>query len=170
MIVWDLGTWEPHDTDDPAAAVAAGELHVDVAGHKLARRARSWCAAGTRSSDKQWLLLHKDDDDAVARLGPRGPPALGAQRPDQRRGRRRTRTGCGGRTCRRPRPLSGCAPSPADAGPSGRARRARRDGQQRELAGVRRQLKLTNLDKEMFPGRDGEPPVTKRELIRYTAG
>src|SRR5260370_1138829 len=27
VIVWDSGTWEPHDTDDPAAAVAAGELH-----------------------------------------------------------------------------------------------------------------------------------------------
>ncbi|HEX9035030.1 MAG TPA: DNA polymerase ligase N-terminal domain-containing protein, partial [Streptosporangiaceae bacterium] len=38
VIVWDLGTWEPHDTDDPAAAVAAGELHVDVAGSKLSGR------------------------------------------------------------------------------------------------------------------------------------
>jgi bifunctional non-homologous end joining protein LigD len=32
-----------------------------------------------------------------------------------------------------------------------------------------RQLRLTNLDKILFPGRDGEPPVTKRELISYTA-
>jgi bifunctional non-homologous end joining protein LigD len=32
-----------------------------------------------------------------------------------------------------------------------------------------RQLRLTNLDKVLFPGRDGEPPVTKRELISYTA-
>jgi bifunctional non-homologous end joining protein LigD len=31
VIVWDLGTWEPHATDDPAAAVADGELHVDLA-------------------------------------------------------------------------------------------------------------------------------------------
>src|SRR6266704_4773567 len=38
VIVWDLGTWEPHETDDPAAAVAAGELHVDVTGHKLRGR------------------------------------------------------------------------------------------------------------------------------------
>ena len=28
VIVWDMGTWEPHGTDDPAAAVAAGELHA----------------------------------------------------------------------------------------------------------------------------------------------
>ena len=38
VIVWDTGTWEPHDTDDPAAAVAAGELHADVAGQKLRGR------------------------------------------------------------------------------------------------------------------------------------
>jgi bifunctional non-homologous end joining protein LigD len=32
-----------------------------------------------------------------------------------------------------------------------------------------RELRLTNLDKELFGGRDGEPAVTKRELIAYTA-
>jgi bifunctional non-homologous end joining protein LigD len=32
-----------------------------------------------------------------------------------------------------------------------------------------RELKLTNLDKVLFPGRDCEPPVTKRDLIRYQA-
>jgi bifunctional non-homologous end joining protein LigD len=32
-----------------------------------------------------------------------------------------------------------------------------------------RTLRLTNLDKILFPGRAGEDPVTKRELIRYTA-
>ena len=30
-----------------------------------------------------------------------------------------------------------------------------------------RRLRLTNLDKVLFPGRPGEEPVTKRELIRY---
>jgi bifunctional non-homologous end joining protein LigD len=30
-----------------------------------------------------------------------------------------------------------------------------------------RELKLTNLDKVLFPGRPGEEPVTKRDLIRY---
>ena len=29
-----------------------------------------------------------------------------------------------------------------------------------------RKLRVTNLDKGIFPGRDGEEPVTKRELIR----
>src|SRR5687768_9877669 len=38
VIVWDAGTWEPHATDDPAGAVAAGELHADVHGQKLRGR------------------------------------------------------------------------------------------------------------------------------------
>jgi DNA ligase D len=32
-----------------------------------------------------------------------------------------------------------------------------------------RQLRLTNLDKVLFPAADGQPPVTKREFIRYAA-
>ena len=32
VIVWDAGTWEPYETDDPVEAVAAGELHADVSG------------------------------------------------------------------------------------------------------------------------------------------
>ena len=32
-----------------------------------------------------------------------------------------------------------------------------------------RSLKVTNLDKELFPGRGRHKPVTKRELLRYTA-
>ena len=33
----------------------------------------------------------------------------------------------------------------------------------------RRELRLTNLDKVLFPGRDGQAPLTKRDLIRYHA-
>ena len=32
------------------------------------------------------------------------------------------------------------------------------------------ELPVTNLDKPLFHGRDGEPPVTKRELVAYAAG
>jgi bifunctional non-homologous end joining protein LigD len=32
-----------------------------------------------------------------------------------------------------------------------------------------RQVAVTNLGKELFPGRGGEPPVSKRDLLRYTA-
>ena len=30
-----------------------------------------------------------------------------------------------------------------------------------------REIRVTNLDKVLFPGRDGEEPVTKRDLLRY---
>jgi bifunctional non-homologous end joining protein LigD len=32
-----------------------------------------------------------------------------------------------------------------------------------------RELRVTNLDKVLFPAREGEPPVTKREFLAYTA-
>ena len=32
-----------------------------------------------------------------------------------------------------------------------------------------RRLPLTNLDKVLFPAADGQPPVSKREFIRYAA-
>ena len=34
VIVWDRGTWTPAHTDDPAAAIAAGELQFDLAGEQ----------------------------------------------------------------------------------------------------------------------------------------
>src|SRR3954462_4879049 len=61
VIVWDWGTWEPVHTDDPGAAIRAGELHADLSGEKLKgrfvfiRRGRGAGAAGK----EQWLLFHK---------------------------------------------------------------------------------------------------------------
>jgi bifunctional non-homologous end joining protein LigD len=33
-----------------------------------------------------------------------------------------------------------------------------------------RDIRVTNLDKVLFPGREGEPDVTKRDLLRYVVG
>src|ERR687892_1675973 len=38
VIVWDWGTWEPEETDDPAGAVAKGELKFRLHGEKLRGR------------------------------------------------------------------------------------------------------------------------------------
>ncbi len=66
----------------------------------------------------------------------------------------------------RPEPGAG----PDIAGPDARrARRARRARQQRELGGVRPAAAADQPGQGDFPGRDGEPAVTKRELIRYAA-
>jgi bifunctional non-homologous end joining protein LigD len=66
VIVWDWGTWEPEETTDPAAAVAAGELKFRLDGQKLRGR---FTIVRTRPRDgdsgEPWLLIHKRDDAAV---------------------------------------------------------------------------------------------------------
>jgi DNA ligase D-like protein (predicted polymerase) len=74
VIVWDRGYWEPHGTDDPVAAVAAGELHIDVYGEKLAGRLVLIRRGKDRSGKEQWLLFHKRDEHAVAGWDPEAFP------------------------------------------------------------------------------------------------
>jgi bifunctional non-homologous end joining protein LigD len=184
VIVWDLGTWEPHATDDPAAAVANGELHVDLAGQKLrgrmilvrsggrggARgRARGAAADHASAESEQWLLLHKDDADAVKGWNPEDHP----------------RSVLSGRTNDEVRAdpdriwRSDLPPDQASIALRAPTVPAASDD---ELAALDemgnngrwdvfgRTLRLTNLDKELFPGRPDAPaPVTKRELISYAA-
>jgi bifunctional non-homologous end joining protein LigD len=186
VIVWDLGTWEPHATDDPAASVAAGELHADVTGHKLRGRL-VLVRRGRGSEDKdQWLLLHKKDEYAVAGWDPEDHPrsVLSGRTNDEVKANpdRMWRADLppaeasvaigdpvAGRTdavVDRPSladyVTAGPSPAELDAlaamGPGGGTW---------EVYG--RKLKVTNLDKVMFPARDGEAPVTKREFIGYTA-
>ncbi|MPY92211.1 MAG: hypothetical protein GEV08_03830 [Acidimicrobiia bacterium] len=76
VIVWDRGTWAPARPEDPAADVAAGELHFDLDGEKLAGRfllVRTGRHRG-RSGREQWLLLHKRDEHAVAGWDPEEHP------------------------------------------------------------------------------------------------
>jgi len=170
VIVWDLGTWEPHETDDPAAAVAAGELHVDVVGRKLRGRLVLIRRGGGQSGgeSEQWLLLHKHDDEAVRGWDPEDHP----------------RSVLSGRTNEEVRAdpdriwRSDLPPAQASvelhpaavAGPdSGELAALDRLGAEGRWNVFGRALRLTNLDKELFPGRPGEPAVTKRELIRYSA-
>jgi bifunctional non-homologous end joining protein LigD len=170
VVVWDIGTWEPQKTDDPVAAVAAGELHAEVHGQKLRGRLvlvrRS--PVGPRGGKEQWLLLHKRDEHAVDGWEPGDHPqsVLSGRTSDE------------------------VAADPeflwrSDL-PAARARirlraPAARPPDEDELAALDglggtgtwevfgRRLRLTNLDKELFPGRDGEPGVSKRELVRYAA-
>ena len=167
VIVWDTGTWVPHETDDPAAAVAAGELHADVSGVKLRGRLVLVRSGRGRESD-QWILLHKDDEYAVPGWNPEDYPksVLTGRTNDQVKADR-------DRIWRSDLPPSQASvwlrPPPV-AGPTA-AELSALDGLgddgRWEVFG--RQLRLTNLDKPMFPGRNGAPPVTKRELISYAA-
>jgi bifunctional non-homologous end joining protein LigD len=168
VIVWDTGTWEPHATDDPAAAVAAGDFHADVTGHKLRGRLVLVRRGGNGAESSQWLLLHKADDDAVSGWNPEDYPksVLSGRTNDQVRADP-DRVWLSDLP---PAEASVALHPPAVAGPTDEELAALDDlgnGGRWEVFG--RELRLTNLDKDLFPGRDGEPPVTKRELISYTA-
>ena len=172
VIVWDTGTWEPHATDDPAAAVAAGEFHVNVYGSKLRGRLilvrRGGHGGQHGSGQDEWLLLHKDDAAAVSGWDPEDHPAsvLSGRTNEEvkadpdRMWRADLPAAQASITLRAPR-------TPAPTQDELAALDELGAGGAWEIFG--RRLKLTNLDKDLFPGRDGGPPVTKRELIRYTA-
>ena len=170
VIVWDVGTWEPADTEDPAGAIAAGELHVDLYGEKLrgrialVRRNR----VDTRDDREEWLLIHKNDAHAVDGWDAADHP----------------RSVLSGRTSEEvkedpdrlwrsdlPAARASIALKPAPAeGPSEDELAALDDlGGEGTWQVFGRELRVTNLDKVLFPAREGEPPVTKRELVAYAA-
>jgi bifunctional non-homologous end joining protein LigD len=167
VIVWDRGTWEPHATDDPAAAVASGDFHADMHGEKL--RGRLVLVRGKQqdSRQEQWLLLHKRDEYAEPGWDPEDQP----------------RSVLSGRTNEEVKAdperiwRSDLPPSEASVA----VQRAYQAPGEDELAALDelgaagtwevfgRRLRLTNLDKELFPGAGGEPPLTKREFVGYAA-
>ena len=70
VIVWDWGTFTPEETDDPASAVAQGELKFALSGEKLRGRftiVRTDIGGRRSSGDEKekWLLIHKRDEAAV---------------------------------------------------------------------------------------------------------
>jgi bifunctional non-homologous end joining protein LigD len=165
VVVWDTGTWRPSGTDDPRAAVGAGELHADVFGDKLRGRF-ALVRRGEAGEREQWLLVHKRDEHAVEGWEPGDHP-------------RSVLTGRTNDEVARDRDRVWRSELPAD-----RAEvhlRPSQDEVDAALASLDelgaggtwdlfgRRLKVTNLDKDLFPGRGGEPAVSKRELLGYTA-
>ena len=67
VIVWDWGTWEPEETDDPAKALRKGEIKFRLHGERLIGRftiVRTSGRFGDKDDREKWLLLHKDDESA----------------------------------------------------------------------------------------------------------
>ena len=168
VIVWDTGTWEPHATDDPAAAVAAGDFHADLDGQKLRGRFILVRRGGPdRSGKEQWLLLHKHDEYAVKGWNPEDHPesVLSGRTNDEVKAAPDRMW----RSDLPPAKASVAVNRNWDA-PSGgelAALDALGSGGTWDVFG--RRLRLTNLDKDLFPARPGEQPVTKREFIAYAA-
>jgi bifunctional non-homologous end joining protein LigD len=171
VVVWDWGTWSPAKTGDPLASIEKGDLHFDLRGEKLAGRFVLVRRDRDASGKEQWLLLHKNDDDAVPGWDPEEHP-------------RSVKSGLtNDQVATAPDALwhGDLPPSeasvaiastarPAWAGPTDDellALDALGKGGVWELQG--RELRLTNLDKVLFPAADDGQPVTKREVVRYYA-
>jgi bifunctional non-homologous end joining protein LigD len=171
VIVWDRGTWQPHATDDPAKAVASGELHADMHGEKLRGRLVLVRTGRDGSDGNQWLLLHKHDEFAVPGWDPEQHPAsvLSGRTNDEVKADPDRMWQSDLPPSQASVPLRENA-APDVAGPSEDELAALdRFGATGTWEVYGRRLRLTNLDKVLFPGRDGEQPVTKREFIRYAA-
>jgi bifunctional non-homologous end joining protein LigD len=168
VIVWDIGTWEPQKTDDPVAAVRAGELHAEVHGHKLRGRLVLVRRDREPGDREQWLLLHKRDDHAVDGWDPEDHPksVLSGRTNDEVKADP-------DRLWRSDLPAAEASIAlrpPTVPGPTEDELSALDDlGAAGSWEVFGRRLRLSNLDKEIFPGRPGEPPVTKRDFARYAA-
>jgi bifunctional non-homologous end joining protein LigD len=66
VIVWDQGLWEPESLDDPATSVEDGELKFVLHGRRLRGRFVLVRTRQEHQSRQDWLLIHKDDDEAEA--------------------------------------------------------------------------------------------------------
>jgi bifunctional non-homologous end joining protein LigD len=161
VIVWDIGAWVPHRADDPAAAVRDGELHFDLVGEKLHGRF-VLVRRGERGEREQWLLLHKRDEFAVDGWDVEAHPAsvLSGRTNDEVANDPHAIWHSDRAVTTSPVPFDRSDPALAQLDALGNAGEWEFDGVV---------LRLTNLDKALFPGRDGEPALTKRDLIRYYA-
>ena len=167
VLVWDVGTYRPYKSDDPAQEIADGELHVELFGHKLRGRFVLVRTARRRDdADRDWLLLHKQDDFAVPSWDAEDHPrsVLSGRTSDEvkadpdRLWRSDVPAARASLLLKAPDGPGADELAALDAfGAAGTWRVFGRD------------LRVTNLDKVLFDARQGEAPVTKRDLLRYTA-
>jgi len=175
VIVWDAGLWQPHGTDDPGQAVRDGELHLDMAGRRLVGRfvlVRSNRDGDGFGSDKeQWTLLHKRDRWAHAGWDPEDHPTsvLSGRTNDEVKAQPELVWHSDLPAERAAVAVDGHVDvSPSEEVSEALAQLAGLGGEGRWTVHGRT-LRVTNLDKVLFPGLPGEPPVTKRELLAYAA-
>ncbi|MDT8915932.1 DNA polymerase ligase N-terminal domain-containing protein [Amycolatopsis sp. PS_44_ISF1] len=166
VIVWDRGTWEPVDTDDPEQALADGNLHFDLFGDKLAGRF-VLVHPGRDGDGKQWLLLHKQDGHARSGWDAEDHPksVKSGLTNDEVAAAPAARWHGDRPAAEAEEPVLPVFEGPTEEELSALDALGARGGW--TVGG--RKLSLTNLDKVLVPGREDEEPITKRELIRYYA-
>ncbi len=86
VIVWDWGTFEPEETDDPGKAVRKGELKFRLHGQKLTGRFTIVKTRGYESEPGQLAADPQARRGGRSGLGRRRPPAVGQDRANERRG------------------------------------------------------------------------------------
>jgi bifunctional non-homologous end joining protein LigD len=169
VIVWDTGTWSPGKTEDPSRALRRGELHVDLDGEKLHGRfvlVRREDAEAGDGGRENWMLLHKRDAYAVEGWDPEDHPRSVLTR--------RTNDDVAADPDREWRSDAAAAeaeiqllPDPPPDEAIEALRELPGSGGTWDVFG--RRIKVTNLDKVLFPGLDDQAPVRKRELLAYAA-
>ncbi len=154
VVVWDWGTWSHDEGVDPVRAVEEGELHFDLVGEKL--RGRFALVRRGGRGGKDWMLFKKRDDAAVDGWDPEDYPR------SVKSGRTNDEVAAAPAATWSSKD-SWTAPTPDELA----ALRALKQKGNWEFAG--QTLRLTNLDKVLFPARGRGSPVTKRDLIAYFA-
>jgi bifunctional non-homologous end joining protein LigD len=172
VIVWDWGRWSPAKEDDAERAISEGELHFDLEGEKLRGRFVLVRTDRTpqRSGKEQWLLLHKRDDFAAEGWDPESFPR------SVKSGRTNDEVAAAPEALwrsdlpadRAEQKLRVDVPT-WDAPTDDELAALDALGANGEWEVQGQVLRLTNLEKVLFPARRGSPPVTKRDLVRYAA-
>ncbi len=171
VIVWDAGTWDHYyqrEGRDPVDAVAHGELHMELDGQKLKGKFVLVRTSVDDTGKESWLLLHKKDEFVVAGWDAEEHPrsVLSGRTNDEVKEDpdRLWRSDL-------PADQAAIALRPPTFEPVSRAelRALDRLGASGRWEVFGRDVRLTNLDKILFPPRAREKPVTKRDLVRYAA-
>jgi bifunctional non-homologous end joining protein LigD len=173
VIVWDAGLWapEPHKNGrptDPGRAIARGELHLDMWGDKLRGRFIVVRTSAGESDKDEWLLLHKHDEYAVEGWNAEDHPesVMSGRTNDEVKADPE-------RLWRSDMPAARASVAlkapPVESPTEEQLGELDTFGSSGSWHIFGRELKVTNLDKVLFPPRSGEKPVTKRDLIRYSA-
>ena len=154
VIVWDWGSWELAEASDPLEAVEAGDLHFDVHGEKLSGRF-ALVRRGPAGAHEQWMLIHKRDDHAVTGWDPEQYPCsvkTGRTNDEVRSVPAHTTSGASPRRAATAHERGPLDELPAKGG---------------DLTVGEHTVRVTNLDKVLFPSQHDDRAVTKRDLIRH---